>query len=499
MAQRISSVLIANRGEIAVRITRACRELGLRAVALYTEIDRDALHVATADEAYPIDNYLDMRGIVAVAKRAKADAIHPGYGFLAENARFAAAAARAGLVFVGPPAAVIRRMGSKISARQLAVRAGVPIVPGTTAPLGGLAEAKRVAARIGYPVLLKAAFGGGGKGMRIAKNAAELAAGFRLAAAEATAAFGDGALYIEKYLERPRHIEVQLLADHEGNVLHCFERECSIQRRHQKVIEETPAPFLDAATRAAICNAAVRFARAGRYRNAGTVEFLVDRRRRFYFLEMNTRIQVEHPITEWIAGIDLVKMQLAIAMGKPLPWRQSDLAQRGHAVECRIYAENPFADFFPSPGTITALIEPQGPGVRMDTGVTAGSLVPIHYDPILGKLSTWGATRAEAIARMRRALREYRVAGIVTNIAFHRRVLAHPAFRTGRYDITFVERHERGLTTITSAERDHAIRVAAVAGTLKAHGIAASGNAAATPSPWMLAARREGVERGLAC
>ena len=439
-------VLIANRGEIAVRLIRACRDLGISPVAVFSDADRDALHVRLADEAVHIgesaasSSYLSGDRLISAAQACQAEAIHPGYGFLSERAWFAQAVNDAGLVFIGPSPASIELMGDKTNARRAAAKAGAPIVPGTKDPLDSAAEAQRVAATIGYPVMLKAAAGGGGKGMRVVRDGGELEHAFRLAGAEAGAAFGDSSVYLEKYIERPRHIEIQIVADQFGHIIHLGERECSIQRRHQKVIEECPASFNDPDLRERMGAAAVGIARAADYQSIGTVEFLVDEARQFYFLEMNTRLQVEHPVTELVTGIDLVREQIRIAAGEPLAIRQEDVRWNGSAIECRVYAEDPDRQFLPSPGRITMLRTPAGPGVRDDSGVYEGWEVPIHYDPLISKLATWGATRTEAISRMRRALDEYIVGGIRTTIPFFKRVMADPDFVAGHTDTDYIAR-----------------------------------------------------------
>ena len=445
-ARRFRKVLIANRGEIAVRVARTLRELQIASVAVYSRPDRAALHVLYADEAFAIgegparQSYLDIDRIVATARRAGAEAIHPGYGFLAENAAFAQACEDAGLVFIGPPAAVIRAMGDKVEARRRMKAAGVAPVPGTAAGLAGLAELERAAAEIGYPVLIKAAAGGGGKGMRRVERAADLGAAFEQARGEARSAFGDDVVYLEKYLTAPRHVEVQLMSDAHGHHLHMFERDCSIQRRHQKVVEESPSPAVTAELRTELTSVAVRAAAAVDYLGAGTVEFLLDASGQFYFLEMNTRLQVEHPITELVTGLDLVALQVRVAQGEALPMAQEDVAMSGAAIECRIYAEDPENGFLPSPGRIVGLRAPGGPGVREDSGVYEGFTVPDLYDPLLSKLATHGPDRATALVRMRRAISEYQLAGIRSNLAFHERVLASPEFAAGRYDTGFLDR-----------------------------------------------------------
>ncbi len=440
-------VLVANRGEIAVRVIRALKELGIRSVAVYSDADRAALHVRMADEAVPIgpapssQSYLRIDRILDAARSSGAEAIHPGYGFLSENAEFAAACEAAGIVFIGPSARSIRCMGSKTEARKLARAAGVPVVPGTEEPLAGLEEARRAAREIGYPVFLKAALGGGGKGLRRVETEQDLASAFRDAASEAERAFRSGEVYIEKVLERPRHIEIQIAGDCHGNLIHLGERECSIQRRHQKVIEECPSPLVaqHPDMREQMGEAAVRVARAAGYHNAGTVEFLVDCGRNFYFLEMNTRLQVEHPITELVTGLDLVHLQLRVAAGEPLGLRQEDIAWRGHALECRIYAEDPYNHFYPSPGKVTQLGRPAGPGIRLDSGVYLGWTVPLEYDPLLAKLCVWAETREMAIARMTRALGEYIVDGIKTTIPFYRKVFEDDAYRRGELHTGFID------------------------------------------------------------
>jgi acetyl-CoA carboxylase biotin carboxylase subunit len=440
-------ILIANRGEIAVRIIRACRDLNVSPVAVYSEADTEAVHVRVADEAVCIgpaaslESYLNIPAIINAARSTGATAIHPGYGFLAENADFARAVTAAGLAFIGPAPAAMEVMGSKTSARRAVVAAGVAVVPGTIEPIRSLAEARETAESFGYPVMLKASAGGGGKGMRLVMSAAELKSAFDNAQSEAGAAFGDASLYLEKAIERPRHIEIQIFADTHGNVVHLGERECSIQRRHQKVIEECPSPINEPALRAQMGAAAIKIARAVNYTGAGTVEFLVtDATRKFYFLEMNTRLQVEHPVTELVTGIDLVREQLTVADGAPLSFKQEDICWNGHAIECRVYAEDPDHNFVPSPGRITFLQAPSGPGIRDDSGVRSGSEVSIHYDPMISKLAAWGRTRTEAIDRLRRALDEYRVYGIKTTLPFFREIVRDDEFIDGRLDTAFISR-----------------------------------------------------------
>jgi acetyl-CoA carboxylase biotin carboxylase subunit len=442
-----AKVLVSNRGEIGVRLIRALREFGIRSVAVYSDADRASLAVALADEAAYLgpspssQSYLHIERILDAARRHRVDAIHPGYGFLSENPEFAEACATAGIVFIGPPAEVIRRMGSKTSARRLALAAGAPVVPGTERPTADIAEAKAVTRQLGYPVLLKASAGGGGKGMRRVDREEDLAAALRDASSEALHAFGNGEVYLEKLLVDPRHIEIQILGDQHGNLIHLGERECSIQRRHQKVIEECPSPVMLAhpELRQRMGEAALRIARHAGYVNAGTMEFLVDADRNFYFLEMNTRLQVEHPVTELVTSLDLVEWQLRIAAGERLTVAQEDVSWSGSAIECRVYAEDPDHNFMPSPGTITHLREPSGPGLRLDSGIYPGFTVPLDYDPLLAKLAAWGPTRDRAIGRLDRALVEYSVAGIRTNLAFFREILADPEFRAGRLSTSFLD------------------------------------------------------------
>ncbi|MCI0547086.1 MAG: acetyl-CoA carboxylase biotin carboxylase subunit [Candidatus Rokubacteria bacterium] len=440
----IGSVLVANRGEIARRVIRACRSLGIRSVAVYSDADRDWPHVAEADEALPIgpaparESYLNTERVLEAARRARVDAVHPGYGFLAESWRFARACEEAGHVFVGPPWAVMQRMGDKIEGRRTMVAAGVPVVPGSEAAVDSVEAAREVAARVGYPVMLKAIAGGGGIGM--VKVAAEgaLAAAFAQGQRRAQAAFGSADLFVERYLDTPRHVEVQVFGDAHGHLVHLHERDCSVQRRHQKLIEESPAPVLAPGVKERLVAAALAGARAVGYVNAGTVEFIV-RGEEMYFLEMNTRLQVEHPVTEAVTGLDVVATQLRVAGGEPLPWRQEDIVQRGAAIECRIYAEDPARNFLPSPGRISRLRLPDGDGVRVDSGVAEGVEVSVHYDPLLAKLVTWGRSRDEAIARMRGALDGLVVEGVATVIPFHRRAIASEAFRSGCVHTQLIE------------------------------------------------------------
>jgi acetyl-CoA carboxylase biotin carboxylase subunit len=440
----LQSVLVANRGEIARRVVRACRALGIRSVAVHSDADLGWPHVADADEAVAIgpaparESYLHIERILDAARRTKAQAVHPGYGFLSENWRFAQACEAAGLVFVGPSWRVIQQMGDKVGARRLMAAAGVPVVPGSDGPVDSVEAARALAARIGYPMMLKAAGGGGGIGMMKVTGEAGLAAAFASAQRRAQSAFGSGALFLERYLEGARHVEVQIFGDATGRVLHLHERECSIQRRHQKLVEESPAPNLPGALKARLTEAAVAGARSAGYVNAGTMEFLV-REDEFYFLEMNTRLQVEHPVTEEVTGLDLVQTQLRVAAGEPLPWTQAQVTQRGASIECRIYAEDPAKGFLPSPGRLTRLVLPEGPGVRLECGVAEGVEVSVHYDPLLAKLITTGGTRDEAIERMRGALASFVVEGVKTVIPFHRRVMESPLFHAGAVHTQMIE------------------------------------------------------------
>jgi len=447
----VNKVLIANRGEIAVRIARACRELDLSSVAVFSEADRKSLHVQLADQAVcigppsPLESYLKIDALLDAARTTGADAIHPGYGFLAENADFAARVEKAGLTFVGPPADVIRSMGSKLGARTIMTKAGVPVVPGTDSGSNDASKIAAMAKKIPGPWFVKASAGGGGKGMRLVTDASQLEAAARAAIGEAKSAFGDDVVYVERRIERPRHIEFQVLADAHGNVVHLFERECSIQRRHQKVLEETPSPALTPALRKRMGEAAVAAARAVGYVNAGTIEFMLDAEGDFYFLEMNTRIQVEHPITECTTGVDLVQWQLRVARGETLAFTQKDLSQRGHAIECRIYAEDETKNFAPSAGVISVLREPGGPGIRVDSGMYQGWGVTPHYDPILAKLVAFGEDREVARHRMLRALDEYVVLGIATGIELHKRILRHPKFVAGKVDTSYLDEYANEL------------------------------------------------------
>lgn len=444
MFQRI---LVANRGEIALRVIRACRDLGIEVVAVFSEADADAPYLQLADDAICIgpaaaaESYLNIPRIISAAEISNVQAIHPGYGFLSENAHFAEVCRSCKIEFIGPPEEAMRRLGNKNEARKLAQEAGVPVVPGSEGLIDSDAAALRLAHGMGYPVLIKAAAGGGGRGMRVARNDISLQAGLKAARQEAEKAFKDGSVYLEKYLEQPRHVEVQILADQHGNVVHLWERDCSLQRRHQKLVEESPAPNLPQTVREQICAAAVRLVQAAGYQNAGTCEFLIDKQNRFYFIEVNARIQVEHPVTELVTGIDLVQQQIRIAAGEALPFAQQDVSHRGVAIECRINAEDPAADFRPAPGTVTRWQSPGGPGVRLDSHVASGYRVPPNYDSLLAKLIVHQATRPEAIACMKRALGEFIVEGIKTTIPLHREIFSNSSFIEGQVDTTFIERH----------------------------------------------------------
>jgi acetyl-CoA carboxylase biotin carboxylase subunit len=499
-------ILIANRGEIAVRIIRACRDLEISPVAVYSEPDAAALHVRLADEAYLIgdapsaESYLRIDRIIEAARQSGAEAIHPGYGFLAENAEFARAVQGAGIVFIGPAPEAMELMGTKTSARRIATEAGAPVVPGTIEPLENYAEARETAAHYGYPIMLKAAAGGGGKGMRLVAREADLRAAFETAQSEAQSAFGDNRVYLEKAVERPRHIEIQIFADAHGNTVHLGERECSIQRRHQKVVEESPSPINDATLRERMGAAAVSIARRVNYTGAGTIEFLVsDVTREFFFLEMNTRLQVEHPVTELVTGIDLVREQIMVAAGAPLSFAQADVEWRGHAIECRVYAEDAEQNFMPSPGRITHLRVPTGNCVRDDSGVYAGAEVSIYYDPMISKLAVWGRTRREAIDHLRRALDEYEVGGIKTTLPFFRRLVRDAEFIEGKLDTGFIarfnERQRAASENVSNSNadeqtrRDMAIIAAALAFAEQRKTSEVQTNSSQEASRWKLAGR----------
>ncbi|PWT81816.1 MAG: pyruvate carboxylase subunit A [Blastocatellia bacterium] len=511
----VKKILIANRGEIAVRIIRACRDMGVSPVAVYSECDRAALHVRYADEAYPIgpnaprESYLRGEALIDVARRSGAEAVHPGYGFLAENARFAAAVRDAGLTFIGPSPAVIETMGSKTAARAAARRAGVPVVPGSDDPIRSTVshgDIAYLAERVGYPLLVKAVAGGGGKGMRTVTDASELTSAVRAARSEAGSAFGDTDVYLERQLNRARHIEVQILGDHFGTVVPFVERECSIQRRHQKVVEETPSVAITPALRQAMTSAAAAVARGVNYTNAGTIEFLLDEQGRFYFLEMNTRLQVEHPITEMVTGIDLVCWQIRIARGEPLSIDPGDvLTPRGHAIECRVYAEDPDNNFLPSPGRIVQLRPPGGPGVRDDNGATAGLEVPLYYDPLISKLITWAEDRPQALARMRRAVDEYLVTGVKTTLPFFGWLLAQPEFVAGTFHTTYLDealRSRNGVPFFAAAPQiEEVAAIAAAIHTVLSHAArettaSATSHAGAGMDRWKLQGRIDGLRAG---
>jgi len=498
-------ILIANRGEIAVRVIRACREMGIKTVAVFSEIDRKALHVRLADEAYPIgpspstQSYLVMEKLIDVAKKSKSEGIHPGYGFLAENPKFAKLVEDEGLVFIGPPSSAIELLGDKMRARKTIEKSGVPIVPGMEKEISSEKEANSYAEKIGFPVLIKAAGGGGGKGMRIVQRPSEMKEAIRGASFEAESAFADKRIYIEKYLEKPRHIEFQILADKYGNVIHLGERECSIQRRHQKVIEESPSTLVDDEMRRKMGEAATKAAKVSGYVNAGTMEFLVDQNKNFYFLESNTRLQVEHPVTELVTGIDIVKEQLKIASGEELSYKQEDIRWKGAALECRIYAEDPYNNFLPSIGKVTSYQEPSGPGVRVDSGLYEGCDVSLYYDPIIAKLLTWGNSREEAIGRMIRALSEYHISGILTTIPFHQKVMENEKFKKGEISTHFIQEEFEKKKFLIETDHDEIYPVIALFSALidyqekkktkvfKAEGF--------EESPWKMEGRKMGLRR----
>lgn len=470
---KIRRILVANRGEIAVRLIRACRDLGIESVAVFSDADREAQHVRFADRAYRLgpppasESYLRIDKLIEVARESGADAVHPGYGFLAENPEFARAVIDAGLTYIGPSPEVMAAVGDKNEARRIAAEAGAPTVPGSPGPLGDTEAAASWAEKLGYPVMLKAVAGGGGKGMRRVMEAAEIPSAFRAATSEATSAFGDGRVYVEKLILAPRHVEIQILCDQHGNQVHLGERECSLQRRHQKVVEESPSPLLDDTLRQRMGDAALAIARTAGYTNAGTVEFLLDADSNFFFIEVNARLQVEHAVTEMVTGIDLVAEQIAVAEGRELTLQQSDVKLRGHAIECRIYAEDPDANFAPSPGVVEALRVPGGPGIRDDSSLYEGYEVPIFYDPMISKLVAWGADRPAAIRRMRRALQEYKVVGIASTIPLFQRIMEEPDFIAGNFDTGYLDRllHD-GAGDSESAERHEAEDVAAITAAL---------------------------------
>jgi acetyl-CoA carboxylase biotin carboxylase subunit len=505
--EMFKKIVIANRGEIAVRIGRACREMGVASVAVFSDADRAALHVRLADEAYRIgpapsrESYLRIDKLMEVARRAGCDALHPGYGFLAENPALPRTCAENRITFIGPSPDAMERLGSKTAARQLASRAAVPMVSGTKDFIPALDDARNIAGDLGYPVLLKAVAGGGGKGMRMVAAEADMAAAWRDAGSEALNAFGDARLYLEKYVERPRHIEIQIMGDAHGHIVYLGERECSVQRRHQKVIEEAPSPVMTPDLRRAMGESAVRLAKEAGYTNAGTVEFLVDAARNFYFLEVNTRLQVEHPVTELVTGLDLVKLQIHIAAGEPLPFSQEDVRLSGHAIECRLYAEDPASQFFPSPGTILSRRAPSGPGIRLDDGVYEGFTVSTDYDPMLAKLIAWGADRLEAVARLCRALEEHSVSGIKTNAALLLAILRDPEFRRAEIFTRWLDERLPSFLSVEKLQgRDETAEDAAILAALLHHFSAkyatpVNGSSPDGESRWKRAARLEQVDR----
>jgi acetyl-CoA carboxylase, biotin carboxylase subunit len=516
--KKIKKILIANRGEIALRILRACQELGIASVAVYSDVDRTSLHVASADEAFRLgsspahESYLRPDLVLEIAKRSGADAIHPGYSFLAENVDFVAACEAAHIRFIGPSSNAMRMLGSKASARQIADKAGLPRLPGSVGTVGSLAEAKHLASQIGYPILLKAVAGRRGKGMRIVHSRAKLEEALKSARAEAEQAFGSGAVYLEKLIDHARSIEVQLVADQHGRLVSLGERESSVQRRHQKIIEEAPSPIVDEELRARMGEAAIRMVEAAGYTNLGTVEFLLDSKRNFYFLEMNPRLSADHPVTEFVTGLDLVHLQIRIAEGAPLPFTQQEIQLRGHAIECRIYAEDPERDFLPSPGKITRFRQASGPGIREDCGVYEGWTVPLEYDPLISKLIAFGSTRDLAIERMLRALCEYHVGGIATNVRLLRRILRDPDFRTGKVDISYLEpllaqfrvKTEKENSGRQELREQAAVIAASVFHQKESLGAAEdsehasssyNGNASGSPSKWKAAARSEALRQ----
>ncbi len=501
----IKKILVANRGEIAIRVIRTCREMGITAVAVFSEADRNSMHVRFADEAYLIgpapsnESYLVIENIIQAAKKSKADAIHPGYGFLSENAEFAERCEKEGIVFIGPSAYAINTMGDKITARKNMMAANVPVVPGTVEPIKDIKEAVETIKKIGLPVMVKASAGGGGKGMRLINDEKEIVAGVSAAKSEAKAAFGNDAVYIEKYINSPHHIEFQILADKHGHCIHLFERECSVQRRHQKVVEETPSPIMTPSVRAEMGKHAVSAAKAVNYSSAGTIEFIVDDDLNYYFLEMNTRLQVEHPITERVVGVDLVKEQIKIANGEPLSYKQEDLKQNGHAIEVRIYAEDPDNNFMPNPGQIKHITEPLGLGVRHDGYIYEGYEIPMHYDPMISKLIVWAPTRDEAIDRMKRALFAYKITGIKTTISFLSRIMNVPAFREGKYNTHFIQDNQKYLEPEKDASQKirDVVSIAAFIDYLADIDSRkpANGNSGQQQSNWKICGRRKSMNR----
>ncbi len=497
----ISKILIANRGEIAIRIIRSCREMGIKTVAVFSDADRKSMHVRYADEAIHIgpspsvESYLVKEKIIEAAKISGSDAIHPGYGFLSENAEFADIVRNEGIIFIGPSAESIRLMGDKISARSIMTSAGVPVVPGTSNKISSSAEAIKAIKRIGYPVMIKASAGGGGKGMRLVFRESESLQAINAARSEAKASFGDDSVYIEKYITSPHHIEFQILADKFGNIIHLCERECSIQRRHQKIIEETPSPIMTPELRREMGEKAIAAAKTVNYEGAGTIEFLVDDKLNYYFLEMNTRLQVEHPITERVTGVDLVKEQIRIAAGNKLSYEQKDIFQDGHAIECRIYAEDPENNFMPSPGLIQKITEPNGFGVRTDGYVYEGYQIPIHYDPMISKLITWGKTRNEAITRMLRSLEEYYIMGIKTSIDFLKKIMEIPEFIDGKYDTHFVDNHKAELFDLCdeSTEIEEIAMIVAFMEYLESNDLNKNGHSHTGFSGWKFSNRKKNL------
>lgn len=473
--KKIHKLLIANRGEIALRIMRSAKEMGIKTVAVFSDIDRNAMHVRFADEAYNIgpapssESYLRMDKIIDVAKKSGADAIHPGYGFLSENEDFAALVKKEGLIFIGPSAESMEIMGSKLAAKEAVAKFNVPLVPGTSTPITDIGEAKTIAKNIGYPILIKASAGGGGKGMRVVENEAEFQNQMERATSEATSAFGDGAVFIEKYIAKPRHIEFQIFGDQHGNVVHLFERECSIQRRHQKVVEEAPSAVLTPELRKKMGEAAVNAAKAAKYFNAGTIEFILDEDMSFYFLEMNTRLQVEHPVTEMITGLDLVKLQIKIAEGEKLPFKQEDLKIQGHAIEVRVCAEDPANNFLPDIGTLQTYRIPQGHGVRVDGGFEEGMKIPVQYDPLLAKLVVHAETRELAMDKMKRAIEDFEITGVETTLGFGHFVMGHEAFRSGNFNTRFIENYFKPEFLKGNVNKDEELLAAAFAVTISNH------------------------------